>query len=487
MGKRRLKYKFKRRKRILCVVFAVAIVATLWYGYLGIVDKSMNIKQFATEFVAIAISSFVSTFLAIWLTKNDIIEDDFSNKKDKFGIITVESGYRKFFQSSDSESYLNVIDFEEFFTKNNKDKIIQIVGVALRGFFEDENESLVEKLLCLCIEKQYSVQVIIANPYSDEVNIQSVGQNKENEEHISKSINSTFQKFQKAIRNLDDKYDKGILKCVERPSVILQGKFKILFTLSMPKALIVRSGTNMMITPYQMRAEGPSVAPTLIVKDSDPEGFFESYRKYIEQLMELSISEKELNRHKLTKEFFTQPYGNNLSNEFYEDLANCDSLSILGLGQKRMFNNLEEKLHSILQRGGTITAVLAKPDGASTKMCVSRSLIHYNLEGAIKEHKSAINILIKARDTYNAVGRMKIYTWDCFFPYTMYAFNLENPEKAKMYIWITNMFAYSSERDGFVIDGHFEVDSIYKYKNQYESIIDAAKNDGGEIKTYIDA
>ena len=69
----------------------------------------------------------------------------------------------------------------------------------------------------------------------------------------------------------------------------------------------------------------------------------------------------------------------------------------------------------------------------------------------------------------------------------MYAFNLENPEKAKMYIWITNMFAYSSERDGFVIDGHFEVDSINKYKNQYESIIDAAKNDGGEIKTYIDA
>lgn len=43
-----------------------------------------------------ALSALLSTFLAIWLTKNDILEDDFLNKKAKFGIITFEEGYKSF-------------------------------------------------------------------------------------------------------------------------------------------------------------------------------------------------------------------------------------------------------------------------------------------------------------------------------------------------------------------------------------------------------
>ena len=478
--------KFKKRKRILLVVLAVVISASCWYGYLVFVDKSMDIKQFAEEFVAIAISALISTFLAIWLTKNDIIEDDFSAKKDKFGIITLEGGYSRFFQNGDSESYLKADNFEEFFVKNNKEKIIQIVGVALRGFFTDENESLVEKILNLCINEQYSVQIILANPYSDEVKIQSLGQNKANEEHISNSIMSTYRKFNNAIKKMDLNYDEGVFKCVARPSDILKQKFLLKFSISMPKALVIRAGSNMIITPYQMQREGPSVAPTIIARDADPEGFFDQYRKYIGRLIELSEPMEGLNKNKLTKEFFTQPYGNNLSEEFYEDLHNCDSLDILGLGQKKMFTNLEVELYEILKRGGSIRAVMAKPDGASTQMCVSRSLIHSNLDGAISEHKSAINLLIKARDSYNAANRVKVYTWDCFFPYTMYAFNLNNPEKTKMYIWITNMFAYSSERDGFVIDGRFEIEAVNKYKRQYLATIDAAQNSNGEITKTIE-
>lgn len=268
MGWNSLKRKLKKRKRVLFAVLIVVVMASCWYGYLIFKDKSMNLKQFAEEFVAMAISALVSTFLAIWLTKNDIIEDDFSVKKDKFGIITVESGYRKFFQNADSESYLKVLNFEQFFTKNNKEKIIQIVGVALRGFFTDENESLVEKLLYLCINEQYSVQIILANPYSDEVKIQSIGQNKGNEEHISKSIMSTYSKFQNAILSFDSKYAEGSFKCVEKPSIILKQKFMMQFSTSMPKALIIRAGTTIMITPYQLQQEGPSVAPTIIARDA---------------------------------------------------------------------------------------------------------------------------------------------------------------------------------------------------------------------------
>lgn len=200
MEKKSLKYKFKRRKRILCVVLGTVIAAVAWYGYLVVVNKSMDIKQFAEEFVAIAISALISTFLAIWLTKNDIIEDDFSYKKDKFGIITVESGYRKFFQNTDSESYLNVSDFGEFFTKNNKERNIQIVGIALRGFFADENESLVDKLLHLCINEQYSVEIIIANPYSDEVKIQSKGRIRRIKSTFQKALAIHFQSFKKQLK-----------------------------------------------------------------------------------------------------------------------------------------------------------------------------------------------------------------------------------------------------------------------------------------------
>lgn len=481
MGWNSLKRKLKKRKRVLFAVLIVVVMASCWYGYLIFKDKSMNLKQFAEEFVAMAISALVSTFLAIWLTKNDIIENDFSVKKDKFGIITVESGYRKFFQNADSESYLKVLNFEQFFTKNNKEKIIQIVGVALRGFFTDENESLVEKLLYLCINEQYSVQIILANPYSDEVKIQSIGQNKGNEEHISKSIMSTYSKFQNAILSFDSKYAEGSFKCVEKPSIILKQKFMMQFSTSMPKALIIRAGTTIMITPYQLQQEGPSVAPTIIARDADPDGFFDQYKKYIDRLLELSTPFEKLNKNKLIKDFFTQPYGNNLSEEFYKDLRTCDSLDILGLGQKLMFTNLEVELNDILKRGGSITAVLSKPDGAATQMCVARSLIHSSLEGAISEHKSAIDILIKTKNRCNAVKRVKIYIWDCFFPYTMYAFNLNNPQKVKMYIWITNMFAYSSERDGFVIDGRFESAAVNKYKDQYLAVINAAKNSGGEV------
>ena len=224
------------------------------------------------------------------------------------------------------------------------------------------------------------------------------------------------------------------------------------------------------------------VYPLLSVyRDADPDGFFDQYKKYIDRLLELSTPFEKLNKNKLIKDFFTQPYGNNLSEEFYKDLRTCDSLDILGLGQKLMFTNLEVELNDILKRGGSITAVLSKPDGAATQMCVARSLIHSSLEGAISEHKSAIDILIKTKNRCNAVKRVKIYIWDCFFPYTMYAFNLNNPQKVKMYIWITNMFAYSSERDGFVIDGRFESAAVNKYKDQYLAVINAAKNSGGEV------
>jgi len=51
-----------------------------------------------------------------------------------------------------------------------------------------------------------------------------------------------------------------------------------------------------------------------------------------------------------------------------------------------------------------------------------------------------------------------------------------------IYIRVNNLFAYSNERDGFVIDGKFEIEYAKNYISQYEQVITAAINDYGEIK-----
>lgn len=477
----RLKRSFKKRKEILIVVGTFNTFFVILYIYL-ILSGKMDLESFSTELVGIALSALVSTLLTMWLTRNDILEDDFRRKKEQFGVIAFEDGYKSFLGNGDSESILHIYNWKEFFTKHNQDKELDIVGVALRGFFEDENSSLPHLLLMLCIKNNFKINIILANPYSDEVKIQAMGQHKNSETHIADSIQKTYNNFILEINELDHQYEKGELTCPQRPSLLLKDRFTIMFCKSMPKAFIIRSGAHMIITPYQMQAEGPATSPTLIVKDADSNGFYEKYRRYIDRLKDLSISHDALQRHVSSQIFFDQSYGDSISQEFKDDLRECSSVDILGLGQNRMFTIFEHELIKLAQNGGKINAIIAKPDGASTKMCVARSLIHESLEDAIREHKSAINTLISIRDKHaRTKANIKVYTWDCFFPYTMYGFNLDNPARAKMYIWITNLFAYSHERDGFIIDGRFEPEQLEKYRKQYEKVKEAAIKEHGEI------
>lgn len=483
-----MKGKFRRRKIILACVSVITVIAVGLYLYFGVPatgeNANMPVVEFVRDFFGMAVSALISTFIAIWLTHNDILEDDFTHKKEEFGVITFEKGYKRFFTNGDSKSYLNINDWEEFWTKENEEKEIDIVGVALKGYFDDENSMLPEKLLKLCLEKGYQVRIILGNPFGDEVKIQAKGQRKNEVNHIAKSICTTYEIFKMTIEELDVQFAKKLLSYQEAPSKMLVGKFKIMFCDSMPKAFIVRAGAYMSVTPYQMHKEGPSVAPTLIVKDAGSVAFYDQYKRYINRLEEMSHSYENMQKHIPTKSFFTQPYGNNLSEEFRQDLLSCQTLYILGLGQHKMITALEYEFIEIAKRNGRIVAIMAKPDGESTKMCVNRSIVHSNLDEAILEHKKAINKLINIRDSSASdKENIKVYTWDCFFPYTMYAFNIDDPQKAKIYIWITNLFAKSNERDGFVIDGRFEPEQIEKYKKQYEEVMKAAKDSNGEIIT----
>lgn len=480
-----MRNRFRRRKKVLIGVVIVVVLTGAWYGYLSYKAKQINLISFAEEVVAMALSALISTGLAIWLTRNDILIDDFSQKKAKFGLIAIENGYKNFFTNEDCLAYLKIQSWEEFFCKINKEKKIEIVGIALNGFFADERASLISKLLLLCIKENYKVSIIVGNPYGEEIKIQSRGQKKVTENHIAESTLNTYSAFKSAIAELDRKYYADVLKCDKLPSEILKEKFSFRFSESLPKAFIARSGKYMIITPYQMKSEGPSVAPTLVVKEADSEGFFTEYENYIERLNDMSCGYELLRKNSALNLFFNQPYGSDLSPEFYNDLQQCNSLSILGLGQNRMITYLEDQLFNIVQRGGKITAILAKPDGESTNMCVARSIMHNNVSDAIIEHKRAINILLSIRDhsTKDNLSNVKVFTWDCFFPYTMYGFDIENPDKCKIYIWMTNLFAYANERDGFLIDGKFEQAYAKKYIRQYNQVMKAAIRDKGEVTT----
>ena len=142
---------------------------------------------------------------------------------------------------------------------------------------------------------------------------------------------------------------------------------------------------------------------------------------------------------------------------------------------------------NMLKRGGELTAILGDPDGASLKMCVDRSLVHDDYEGAYDEHVNTINELLKLKSSVRTKKNYKVnvYKWDCFFPYTMYIFNYSADEKnvsAKIYIWMTNLFEKAELRPGFVIDQINDRELFDRYIEQYNATLNAAS----EITEFVE-
>ncbi len=182
-----------------------------------------------------------------------------------------------------------------------------------------------------------------------------------------------------------------------------------------------------------------------------------------------SLFHDRLNNNKnYASEFFDQNYVD-ASKEFLEDLKNCKSLSVIGLGQNRMIRSYGEKFTEILRRQGKIKFILTDPDGDSTKMCAKRSSL--NREGIDEDiaiHKEAINRLldIKAKNW----EKIHIKIADIMFPYTMYAFNIEERKQATIYVWFTPLFEPSEKRLGFRISGLNDPEIVDSFIRQFEEI-----------------
>ena len=447
MSKVTLKERIARRKKIIYKLIIIAIVMIIVFVYALIRNKDT-----LEEIMAMLISAFISTILAIYMTKEDILENDYAEKKDDFGVLTFEEGYLDIFMNKDAQTYLKSMDWEQFFSKAQGDKKLFFVGISFYNFFDDvEMRNL---LYNFCIEKKYDIYIILANPFDREIARINQVEEKTEENELQQRVLRTYKLFKNDLEDIKNEQAKD--------------KIHIWFSITMPTALLIKSGKYMIVTPYML--ENPKKTPTIIVEDSKSQSFYEKYSHYLNVIEKYHYTYDQLRKSILTNEFFTQSY-TSLSPEFYNDIKNSNYVAIIGLGQGRMLKTLGSYYRQFLKRGGKIDIILTDPEGESTKMCARRSSTNRNdIEGDISVHKEAINRLLDMKKD----GKLKIYVSDFMYPYTMYAFNCEDKvtKDTKMYIWQTVLFEASDKRPGFVCEGDEDKERMESYFRQFRELRD---------------
>ncbi|MGN9056362.1 hypothetical protein ACTNA4_07810 [Bariatricus sp. HCP28S3_A7] len=441
-----LEKRIARRHATLVRLFVITIIMIC----LMILSLKYSIG-WLKEITVMAISAFVSTILAIYMTREDILENDYAEKRDDYGVLTYEEGYRDVFRNKDSQIYLNSVDWEQFFYQAKEDKELFFVGISLYSFFDEPK--MRNLLYELCIEKDYDVYIILANPYDREIARVNHAEEKSEEDELKQRILRTYKLFE---NDLESTYKEA------------KDKIHVWFSVTIPTALLIKSGKYMIISPYML--ENPERTPTIIVEDSKSKSFYEKYSNYLNIIGKHHYTYEQLRKSVSTREFFTQSY-TNLSDEFYEDMKNSEYVAVIGLGQKRMLGTLESYYRELLKKGGRIDIILTDPDGESTKMCARRSSGNRNdITGDINVHKEAINRLIDMKSD----GDIRIYVSDFMYPYTMYAFNCKDKvsEKTKMYIWQTVLFESSSKRPGFLCEGKEDMERMKSYYYQFLELRD---------------
>ena len=110
-------------------------------------------------------------------------------------------------------------------------------------------------------DKNYKIRIVLANPKSNEVSYQT------EEEHKPTPLD----------KHIIDMRDEILRK-------ISGDNLEVYFSKTMPRAFVVRSGKEMIITPYLLN--GPFKEPTLWVKNtgSAENTYYDTYKNYIDKL-----------------------------------------------------------------------------------------------------------------------------------------------------------------------------------------------------------
>ena len=151
------------------------------------VKINITIEIFINIFSMLA-SALISAVITIYKVKNDILENDLIDKVDMFGLITIEESYDSVFSNDDGRILLQSDDWIDFFKSSNNGYIC-ISGLTLIRFLS--SESLRYCLYELCLTNNYKIDIILANPNSNEILLESCAENRLNNYDIRNDIIST--------------------------------------------------------------------------------------------------------------------------------------------------------------------------------------------------------------------------------------------------------------------------------------------------------
>lgn len=363
------------------------------------------------ELLIMVASALISAIVTIYMVKQDIIENELMDKIQDFGIITFEDAYDKAFANEDARIHLKAESWNDFWMKS-ENKYICISGISMEGFFS--NNKIRKQLMKLCLVYDYEIDIILANPYSEEIIMQAIGEEKVHTTDIRRRILNTYSILSSHMKQLQEEYkiskddDDLFSKLDKEPCEVFREKFHIRFSYIMPKALIMQSGSRMIVSPYMLA--GPNKQPTLIVKDAADSSFYDSYSKYLNQIKRLSCEFSDLSKGD-TNEILKNRYGiakmltgrNYLFDEDFEKLFGVKSwkdlfskvheIEIIGISMYGFFTpeGLERNLIRMAADGKKITVIWANPFSEEVRL----QSIAEKKEGKIKEH------ILLLRDMFN--------------------------------------------------------------------------------------
>lgn len=193
------------------------------------------------------------------------------------------------------------------------------------------------------------------------------------------------------------------------------------------------------------------------------EGLKQTLKRQLSYLFRDRLQEGVINK----RNFFEQNYVN-VSKEFIEDFEACDSLLVLGLGQNRMIKSYYGIIKKKVLDNKNVCYVLADPDGGGAEMCAKFGSLQSSLSDDAKIHKDAINLLLDIKMLNPDYLRIKIV--DIFPPFTMYAFNAEDINQLKMYIWFTPIYLPAIQRLGFKLTGKHDKELCQMFIEQFNSL-----------------
>ena len=374
-------------------------------------SKGLMVLSISVELLLMIASALISATVTIYMVKRDIIENELMEKIQDYGIITFEDSYDRVFANEDAKIYLRAESWIDFWAKS-ENKYICISGISMEGFFS--NNDIRRQLINLCLVSGYEIDIILANPYSEEVIMQSIGEDKVIETDIRRKILNTYSILAKDMKHIQAEYetkkdrDEIYSRLKRKPEEIFKEKFHVRFSYIMPKALIMQSGIKMIVSPYMV--DGSTRQPTLIVKDTSDNSFYDSYIKYLDRIKKLScefscLSKGELNeilknRYGIAKMFIGR---NNLFDEdtekifgvksWQEVFRKVDEIEIIGVSMHGFFTSegLEQNLIKMAADGKKITVIWANPFSEEVRL----QSVDEKRGGKIKDH------ILSLRDLFN--------------------------------------------------------------------------------------